>query len=97
MFRSEPAPKVYRAASWPRERFYLSCDQRRSSGVAPHSWESDEPVVDRERWKVRKVTHHGFKVTLRTKFAGDWRTKAEHTVLELGEACGIARAWVRES
>lgn len=41
------APKFFRAATWPRERFYLSCDQRRAAGIAPHSWESDEPVADR--------------------------------------------------
>lgn len=54
-----PQPKTFRAASWPRERFYLSGDQRRSAGIAPHSWESDEPVADavRERWRIHKQTH----------------------------------------
>lgn len=54
-------PKIFRATSWPRERFYLSRDQRRSASVVPHSWESDEPVADavRERWRIHKQTHHG--------------------------------------
>lgn len=88
-------PKTFHAASWPRERFYLSCDQRRSATVAPHSWTSDEPVAVFERWQTRKVTHHGFKVELLENAVG-WRTRSECTVLELIEACRIARAWVRQ-
>lgn len=94
---ADTTTKVLRAASWPRERFYLSNDQRRSAGVVPCSWDADEPVADRERWKIRKVTHHGFKVTLRSKFAGDWRTKAEWTGLDLGKAIVMAREWVRQT
>lgn len=97
MSRSELATKISRAAAYPRERFYFSADQRRSAGIAPHSWESDEPVADavRERWCIRKQTHHGFLVTLRVKFAGDWRTRVTQPVLDLTEACRIAQAWVR--
>ena len=91
---ADPTTTVFRAASWLRERFYLSNDQRRGAGVAPTSWEANEPVADRERWKVRKVTRHGFKVSMRSKCAGDWRTKAEWTGPDLGKACEMARAWV---
>lgn len=91
--------KTFRATSWPRERFYISRDQRRSASVAPHSWESDEPVADavRERWRIHKQTHHGFMVTLRLKFTGDWRTRVTQPVRELTEACRIAQAWVRDA
>lgn len=93
---ADPTTTVFRAASWPRERFYFSNDQRRSAGVAPTSWEANEPVADRERWKIRKVTHHGFKVSMRSNRAG-WTTHAEHRVMTLQEACAMAQQWVRQT
>ncbi len=99
MFRSEPAttPKVFRAASWPRERFYLSNDMGRSASVEPHSWTSDEPIVVRERWAFRRAAHTGFLITLRSKFAGDWRTRQTLRTPDLAEAITMAKRWVRQT
>lgn len=92
---ADVTPRVFRSASWPREWFYLSGDQRRSASVAPHSWTSEEPVAVFERWKMRKVTHHGYLVVLRLKFAGDWRTRVTQPVLDRFEAQRMAQAWAR--
>lgn len=79
---ADATPRAFCAASRPRERFYLSCDQRRSASVEPHSWTS--------RWAFRR----GFLVTLRSKFAGDWRTNQTLRTLDLGEAIATAKRWV---
>lgn len=91
---ADATPRAFCAASWPRERFYLSCDQRRSASVEPHSWTSDELIVVRERWAFRRAAHTGFLVTLRSKFAGDWRTNQTLRTLDLGEAIATAKRWV---
>ncbi len=91
---TSPQPKTFHAAPWPRERFYLSNDLRRAASVEPHSWTSDEPIVVRERWAFRRAAHTGFLVTLRSKFAGDWRTKQTLRTIDLGEAIAIAKRWV---